>query len=157
VIERVLLAVDDTPDSLAATRLAVALAAALHARITAVHVSVDHLLDAAVQAASARPEVGARRDLSAAATLGRTSSIAESAGVPLETVVVNGQVGSAIIDFARDWPADLIIIGKSVRSGSGEPYVGSQTRHVLEFADQPVLVVPAPHRSAAARFPHRIL
>jgi nucleotide-binding universal stress UspA family protein len=148
MIERVLLAVDDTPDSLAATRLAVNLAAALKARIRAVHVSPDHLLDAAVQAASAQPAVSARRDQSAAATLNRAAILAGSADVPLETLLVTGPVGPAILDAAHNWPADLVIVGKSARSASGEPYVGSQTRHILEFADQPVLVVPASHNMA---------
>ena len=30
------------------------------------------------------------------------------------------------------------------RRRTGDPYVGSETAHVLEFAEQPVLVVPTP-------------
>jgi hypothetical protein len=41
----------------------------------------------------------------------------------------------------------VIVIGRSGGRRSGEPYVGSEVRHVLEFADQPVLVVPAAHSS----------
>jgi hypothetical protein len=38
------------------------------------------------------------------------------------------------------------VIGKSGGRRLGEPYVGSQTAHVLEFADRPVLVVPPSSR-----------
>ena len=141
MIERVLLAVDDSPDSLAATKIAVEVVAALGARLRAVHVSADHLLDAALEAASGQPAAGTRRARSAVAVLERASALADTAGIAAETDLLAGDVGPAILDAARDWAADLIVVGKSARSASGEPYVGSQTRHVLEFADQPVLVV----------------
>lgn len=150
MIERVLLAVDDSPDSLAAARLTIELAATTTPRIQirALHVSTDHLLDAALEAASGRPAGAIRRKLAAASVLTRVAALAEAAGIHIETELRSGEVGPTILEAARHWPADLIILGKSARSGSGHPYVGAQTRHVLEFADQPVLVVP-PARHAA--------
>lgn len=144
MIERVLLAVDDSPDSLAATRLAIELAIQLHARLRAVHVSADHLLDAALAAATGRPEALAGRHSSASAVLERVTSLATAAGVDIDTELLAGDVAHAVLAAARAWAADMVIIGKSARSVSGEPYVGAQTRHILEFADQPVLVVPPP-------------
>jgi nucleotide-binding universal stress UspA family protein len=144
MIERVLLAVDDAPDSLAAARLAIELAAAWHVQLRAVHVSADHILDTALERASGQPAAHVRRTLAAATVLARVSALAQAAGVVVETELLSGDVGPAILDAAREWPADLVIVGKSARSASGAPYVGTQTRHVLEFADQPVLVVPAP-------------
>jgi nucleotide-binding universal stress UspA family protein len=145
MIERVLLAVDDSPDSLAAARLAVAIAGQLHARLRTVHVSADHVLDAAVAAATGRPGAREGRHHSAAAILMRVASLANAAGVDIETELLAGDVATAVLNAARTWPADLVILGKSARSLSGEPYVGAQTRHILEFADQPVLVVPPVH------------
>jgi nucleotide-binding universal stress UspA family protein len=142
VIERILLAVDDSPDSLAAARLAIELAGTLNARLRIIHVSADHLLDAAVEAASGRPAVGVRRAQSAAAILTRVAGLAEAAGVAAETNLLAGAAGPTILDAVREWQADLVVVGKSARSATGEPYVGTQTRHILEFADQPVLVVP---------------
>ncbi len=142
MIERILLAVDDSPDSLAAARLAIELAGTLNARLRIIHVSADHLLDAAVEAASGRPAVGVRRAQSAAAILTRVAGLAEAAGVAAETNLLAGDAGPAILDAVREWQADLVVVGKSARSATGEPYVGTQTRHILEFADQPVLVVP---------------
>ncbi len=146
MIERVLLAIDDSPDSLAATRLAIELASQLSARLRAVHVTADHLLDVALAAATGRPESLAGRHASSAAVLRRAESLAAAAGVDVDTELLAGDVGHAVLAAARAWAADLLIIGKSTRSVSGEPYVGAQTRHILEFADRPVLVVPPPQR-----------
>jgi nucleotide-binding universal stress UspA family protein len=142
VITRILLAVDDSPDSLAATRLAVALAGRLHARLRAVHALADHEVDVALESATGRP-VGSRRGRAVASLLARVSSLAETEGVTVDTRLLRGAAGAVILDAARDWGADLVVIGKSARLATGEPYVGALTRHVLEFADEPVLVVSA--------------
>jgi nucleotide-binding universal stress UspA family protein len=68
------------------------------------------------------------------------------AGWEIETRQLGGEPARHILTEARGWPADLIVIGKSGGRQLGEPYVGSQTAHVLEFADRPVLVVPPPVR-----------
>jgi len=143
VTQRIMLAVDDSPDSVAAARVAAELAAALGAALRVVHVSTDHALDAAVLAAGGQPAVAARRADADAAILARTSALAAAAGVEAQTELLTGDIGPAVLDAARQWPADLIVLGKSARSSSGEPYIGIRTRHILEFAEQPVLIVPS--------------
>ncbi|HTY73593.1 MAG TPA: universal stress protein [Actinomycetes bacterium] len=143
MIERVLLAVDDSSPSLAAARLAVGMARSWRLQLRAVSVSSNHALDAALAGAGGQADAaGARRAMSTGAVLARVTSLAHESGVNVETEMLAGDVGPAILAAARDWNADLIVMGKSARPARGEPYVGSQTRHVLEFADQPVLVVP---------------
>lgn len=155
MITHILVAVDDSRDSLAATRLAVELAHRLGARLRAVHVSADHGFEAALEAVTGMP-VGLRRDEAEARLLARVAAIGEAAGVSVDTVLLTGRVEAALLRAAREWSADLVVIGKSGRSAVGDPYVGSLTRHVLEFAEQPVLVAPvtagpAPqHRGATA-------
>lgn len=146
MITRILVAVDDSPEALAAARAAIGLAGPLAATLRAVYVSSDHVLDRALEAASGRPAAEVRRALAAETVLARVSALAEQAGVCVETELLAGDVGAAILEQAREWRADLVVMGRSSRSASGEPYVGIQARHVLEFADQPVLVVPARHR-----------
>lgn len=141
MISRILLAVDDSRDSLEATRLAVGLARELGAGLRAVHVSADHGLDTAIEAATGT-RVGVRRDQADAALLARVAALAADEGVDVETVLVTGRVEAALLRAAKDWSADLLVIGKSGRAAVGDPYVGSLTRHVLEFAEQPVLVAP---------------
>ena len=142
MIQRLLLAVDDSPDSLAAARLAVEMAARLGARLRVVHVSSDHVLDAALEAMGGAPGVVGRRTASDVAILARVTAMAAAAGVTVETGLLTGGVGPAVLDAVRSWEADLVILGKSARSATGEPYVGTQTRHILEFSQRPVLVVP---------------
>lgn len=141
MIERILLAVNDTAGSVAAARVAIGLAAALHARLWAVHVGTDHAVGKLVEAASGSPSVDARREQAGAAVLARVAALATASGVVAEVEVLSGDVAPAILDEARSWRADLVVLGKSAGSTSGEPYIGTCSRHVLEFADQPVLVV----------------
>src|ERR1019366_9505795 len=60
-------------------------------------------------------------------------------------VEIEMQVGNPfrrILEEARDWPADLVVMAVSDERGVRSPYVGSVTQQVLEFASCPVLVVP---------------
>ncbi len=142
MIHRVLLAVDDSADSLAAARLAVELAARRGHLLRVVHVSADGALDEALRTAGASPGVGTRRGLSEAAVLARVRRLALEAGVEVETALLHGEVGRVLLDEVRRWSADLVVVGKSTRATYGEPYIGTVTRHVLEFSERPVLVVP---------------
>ena len=139
---RILVAIDDSPDALAATRLAVGLARDLGASLRAVHVVSNHGVDAALSSPGGTP-MGVRRGQARAALLARVTAIAAAEGVVVETVLVTGRVGAELLVAARGWDAELLVIGKSGRPVVGDPYVGSLTRHVLEFAEQPVVVVPA--------------
>jgi len=47
-----------------------------------------------------------------------------------------------VLAAATQWGADLIVMGRSDKRPTGRPYVGSQTEHLLEFTDTPVVVVP---------------
>jgi len=150
VIRRVLVAVDDSPASLAAARLAVELAATWNASLRAVSVVGDHLVDERLAAVLGPPEpepLARRRENAASAVLRHLARLAEQSGVPIETRQLDGEPAAVILDEARRWPADLVVLGRSDRHGAGEPYIGAQTRQVLEFADRPVLVVPQGRRS----------
>ena len=141
MIGRVLLAVEDSADALAAARVAVEVARGSQALLRVVHVLVDHEFDAALAAATGAAREGGGRP-AATAILRRIAGMAEATGIEAEVAVLDGGVGRAILDDARRWAADVVVMGRSRRGGSGEPYVGEQTRHVLEFAERPVLVVP---------------
>lgn len=142
MIERILVAVDDSPSALTAANVAIDLARQLNARLLAVHVLADHLLSTMVARASSDPEIGLRRDSIAASVLGHVAHMAGQAGVALETQQLEGDVARLVLRTAKTWQADLLVVGRSDQRAPGEPYVGSQTAHILEFAEQPVLVVP---------------
>lgn len=88
-------------------------------------------------------DVQRRRVHAAEALLSHVAGLAERGNVPVETALRAGDPAARVLEEAAAWPADLIVLGRSDRSDAGQPYVGSHTRQVLEFAEQPVLVVPA--------------
>jgi nucleotide-binding universal stress UspA family protein len=142
MIDRILLAVDDSADSLAAARTTLTLAAGLGARVLAVHVLTDHEVDTAIGQVSG-PAAPAGRVQAMSSVLARVSAMGRAGEVAVETALLSGPAGSAILDETVRWGADLVVIGRSARLATGEGYVGALTRHVLEFADRPTLVVPA--------------
>jgi nucleotide-binding universal stress UspA family protein len=86
-----------------------------------------------------------RRDHAAAAVLAHVGELARRAGVQVETSRLEGSPARRILDEAQAWAADLTVIARSQqRHRAGDPYVGSETAHVLEFTEQPVLVIPTP-------------
>jgi nucleotide-binding universal stress UspA family protein len=144
MMHRVLVAVDDSPAALAAARLAVQLARDWKADVRAVTVVFDHeVIDRLGGTLNAEP-LQRRRGHAASSLLHYVERIGRAAGVRVETVQSSGPAAEELLKQARAWSADLVVIGRSGRGGVGQPYVGSHTRHVLEFADQPVLVVPQP-------------
>jgi len=128
-----MLAVDDTPDSVAAARVAVELVAALRPTLRIVHVSTDHNLDAAVLEAGGQPAVAARRAEADAAIVARAATLATAAGVDAQTELLTGDIGPAVLDAARQWPANLVVLGKSARSATGEPYLAGKRPDDLLF------------------------
>jgi nucleotide-binding universal stress UspA family protein len=123
VIGRVLVAVDDTAPALAAARFAIELAGSLGATVDIVTV-VEPTRDPSV-------------------ILGHVEAMAKRAGVPATvTSVEDGRPYESLLAAAATSGSDLIVMGRTNRRASGRPYVGSQTEHVLEFAEVPVVVVP---------------
>lgn len=137
---RVLVAVDDSAAGLEAARVAVDLAAGSGAGLRAVTVLHDHQLQAAMGGEAART----RHELEAGARslLAWVGDLAAQRGVACQAVERAGEPFRAILDEADTWGAEVIVIGRSDRRGPSSPYLGSETAHVLEFAEVPVLVVP---------------
>lgn len=146
MISRILLAVDDSPAALAATATAVDLAAACGATLRAVTVVADHEVTELLRASGDRRTIQQRREGAAGSVLRHVTRTADRSAVPVETSLLAGEPAPRILDEARTWSADLIVVGRAALSGPGQPYVGGQTRHVLEFADVPVMVVPPSRR-----------
>jgi nucleotide-binding universal stress UspA family protein len=122
--------------------MAIMLAASLAAQLRAVHVLVDGEIERALGALHSG-DVRTRRDLGATAVLDHVARRAAQAGVIAETVSLGGEPARCILDEARSWTAALIVMGRSdLPAGTGQPYVGGEVRQVLEFAEEPVLVVP---------------
>jgi len=137
---RILVAVDDSPAGLEAARLATTVAAGSKARLRLVHVISDGNLARALRKpqAAESPQHGQAED--AQALLRRLRTLAQHAGVEAEIEEVHGDPAPCLLDEARRWHADLVVIGRSDIRRPGSPYVGSVTRHILEFSECPVLI-----------------
>lgn len=151
-IDRVLVAVDDSPAALVAARIAIDLARDWHATVRAVSVvRTDHLVEAADARQLALTDAVARLARDARAVLRWVEALGAEHDVVVETSRREAEDPfRVILDEAQTWDADLIVMGRSDRRGPTSPYIGSETAHVLEFADRPVLVVPRRRRGDGA-------
>lgn len=141
-IQRIMVAVDDSADALRAVDLAVALAALLDAEVRFVHVTADGAFRRALVPGGVESQVQDRLDREVDALLAHVSGRAQRSGVRSSTASHVGEPEAELIGEARTWRADLVVIGRSRSGLLGAPYVGRVTRHVLEFSEVPVLVVP---------------
>jgi nucleotide-binding universal stress UspA family protein len=144
LIKTILVAVDDTAAALAAARFAVDLATSCGATVQAIAVSP--------QAQSAEPDqLAGGTDRTASAVLDYVVRLCGRSGVQVESAVRRGDPAVRILAHAREVGADIVVLGRSGLAGFGQPYIGSQTRQVLEFAEWPVVVVPAALRQDDTR------
>ena len=65
-------------------------------------------------------------------------------GLNVEVKQISGSPSKNICKLARDWQADLIIIGRRGRSGLKEIFLGSVSNYVLHHAPCSVLIVQSP-------------
>lgn len=66
---------------------------------------------------------------------------AAAVGITAEFTQIQGRPGRAICGLARNWDADLIVLGRRGRSGISELFLGSVSNYVLHHAPCQVLVV----------------
>lgn len=66
---------------------------------------------------------------------------AEAIGIPTESKCEVGHPGSLIRDLAKDWNADLIVMGRRGLSSLQEVFLGSVSNYILHHAPCSVLIV----------------
>jgi nucleotide-binding universal stress UspA family protein len=59
----------------------------------------------------------------------------------LELKPLQGRVAEVIIEAAKEWPADLLVIGTHGRRGFSRLFLGSVAENVVRIATTPVLLV----------------
>jgi nucleotide-binding universal stress UspA family protein len=139
-----LVSIDDSTESLNAARVAAKLARDLGARVRVLTVVEDSVVASEIErvvAASSRQG----REEAAQHLMEHVRREVCALGVKEGDVEIRMQVGNPfrrILEEARDWPADMVVMAVSDERGVRSPYVGSVTQQVLEFASCPVLVVP---------------
>ena len=142
--QRILVSVDDSPESLNAARVAGELARSLRAHLRVLTVVEDSVVASEIERVAA-PESRQRRERGAQHLLEHLRRELCELGVSEDDIEISMQVGNPfrrILGEARDWHADMVVMAVSDERGVRSPYVGSVTQQVLEFASCPVLVVP---------------
>jgi nucleotide-binding universal stress UspA family protein len=140
---RILIPVDGSPTSNKALVAALQIARDAGGRVRLVHqVDVLSYLTGFEASAVVLEEIrkGTRRVVSAA------FEIANAAGVPTETSIIDqpGEtLGDAVAREAREWKADLVVIGTHGRRGVQRLLLGSGAEQVIRLAPVPVLVIRA--------------
>ncbi len=78
---------------------------------------------------------------------------AEAGGVRVDTLLIEtvaARVAEIVVEQARAWAADLIVIGTHGRHGLGRLLLGSDAEQILRLAPVPVLLVRAPEAEGKA-------
>lgn len=86
-----------------------------------------------------------------ARTLQEALAVAGSAGVPADTKLVESRgarLGDVVAAEAREWEADLVVVGTHGRRGMGRVLLGSGAEQVIRQAPVPVLTVRDPEDAA---------
>ena len=77
---------------------------------------------------------------------------AGSAGVEADTVIYDNfgeRLPDAVADAARQWNADLIVVGTHGRRGMGRVLMGSGAEQIIRLSPVPVLVIRSPETPPA--------
>lgn len=149
---RLLLCVDGSQAALEAARFALDLASEHGGEIRAVSVLEDDETARRLERQDrSRAPASERLAHSVRVVLERIAAMAADRGVPVETQMLEGEPLREIMRDARAWSPELIIIGRTGRSGPGSPMLGSLAMQLLEFTEWPVVVVPEADPSSRRR------
>jgi nucleotide-binding universal stress UspA family protein len=139
MFRKVLIAVDGSPVSTHAAEVGTALAHSAGAEVAFVH-AVDPSEAYGPETGLSAPELMAEAEREGRRLLAAHQQRAGGTPSPLGFEVV-GKAAPEIVRAAREWPADVVVVGSHGRSGAGRVLLGSVAEAVVRHAPCPVLVV----------------
>lgn len=151
-IERILIATDGSPGSLAAAEEGVRLAKLLGADVIFVAVApapLPALGDPFYQRALS-VNLGSMRT-----ALAKTTPYAEERRVTYETELLQGSPAKAVLELAKSRDVDLIVVGSRGLGAVKAALLGSVSSEIVHHADRPVLVarpIQQERKSGSSRF-----
>jgi nucleotide-binding universal stress UspA family protein len=137
--QHVLVAIDGSECAAHALEVAASLAAAVGAQIGVVHVIDPRLVGSETGVPADQQWAILRTDAKA---LLDTAASTLAGPAPCWKFVREGTPWAEIVESARTWPADLLVIGTHGRSGLTRLVFGSTAEGVTRHAPCPVVVVP---------------
>lgn len=150
---RILVALDGSETSMRALTASLNLARQGGGRVRMVHVveELAYLGGFDPYGASSGDLVKVIRE-NAAKVLANGLAAAQSAGVEADTVLCDNmgeRLPEAVADAAREWNADLIVVGTHGRRGIGRVLMGSGAEQIIRISPVPVLVIRSPETPPA--------
>jgi nucleotide-binding universal stress UspA family protein len=142
--ERILVPVDGSEPAAFGLNEAIKLAKNQGGNIRLVHIVNEWIV---VSPETASVNLGQVIDIlrnAGASLLDGAKSVARSAGVEVDTVLVEamgGQAGDHIVQQAKEWRADLIVCGTHGRRGIRRLVMGSDAEYIVRHTPVPVLLV----------------
>jgi len=141
---RILVALDGSPVSQRALREAKRLAAAGKAQLRLLHVLDAFALTLRMQSSGTPDRAYALERAAAQARVDRANAAAKAAGLKASGRVVENfsqRIADLILREAKDWRADLLVLGTHGRRGLSRLVLGSDAEQVVRQASVPVLMV----------------
>lgn len=141
---RILLAVDDSTFSEAATRAVIEQMKPDDSEVYVLHAfhPLTYLTEIGSQSVvESLKAIEGRRQAEAKELLVRTGQPLEKAGFKVKTVLMDTDPRDAIIDQAEKWKADLIVVGSHGWKGLDRLLIGSVAEHVARHANCSVEIV----------------
>jgi len=83
--------------------------------------------------------------------LNAASDIVANTGAKISTSFTEGLADKAIVDYARDTDADLVVMGAKGVKGIETHLIGSVTKYVAIHSPKPVLIVKHPHKDTPGK------
>lgn len=145
---KILVPVDGSPTSNLGLAEACKLARLAGSRLRLLHVVDMMSVTMSVESSmAATPTVFEMLREGGQAILERARALAEVAGVPAETALLEsmaGRVCDVVAEEARRWGAELVVIGTHGRRGAGRVLMGSDAELIARVSPVPVLLVRGP-------------
>ena len=145
--KKILVPVDGSESSLRGLAEAIKLAKETGASLRLVHAVNELFIDTGYGASIVTPQLIESLREGGTAILNAAASKAREQGLKPDTVLLD-QLGTRVADLiliqAKEWPADLIVMGTHGRRGLSRLTMGSDAEMVLRSTDIPVLLVRAP-------------
>ena len=153
MFRRILVALDGSETSMRALTASLNLARQGGGRVRMVHVveELAYLGGFDPYGASSGDLIKVIRE-NGAKVLANGLAAAQSAGVEADTVLYDNfgeRLPEAVADAAKQWNADLIVVGTHGRRGMGRVLMGSGAEQIIRLSPVPVLVIRAPETPPA--------
>jgi nucleotide-binding universal stress UspA family protein len=144
IYQRILVPVDGSDSALLGAREAIRLARDQGATLRFVHTVDESAVGLTLEGFVAFNDILDALRQSGRDALDAACKLAREAGIEPESKLVeefSGRVSDAIVEQARAWPADLIVMGTHGRRGLHHALVGSEAEGVLHKAPVPLLLI----------------